>query len=854
MAKKTGVELEFSILDTDFKKAIKEMNSSLSTMRKELNLENEVLKSSSVSIEDYEQKLKTLKEQYDLSTKKVEEATKAYERVKTLYDSNSKEVIKYKNYLLDAKAEQQKISNAIDLTTKSLKEHESELKQDEKKNQEFNSTLGILTSTISKQKEHLEELKKQYIDTVLEQGKSSAKAKELKNEISSLSGEISNSESKISDAEKELQNFSNAEDKAGNHAITFGEMIKANLISDAIKAGIKEITNLVKQFGRIMIDIGKQAFESYADFEQLVGGVETLFKDSSSKVQEYANNAYKTSGLSANQYMETVTSFSASLLQSLNNDTSKAADVANMAIIDMSDNANKMGTSMESIQNAYQGFAKQNYTMLDNLKLGYGGTKSEMERLLLDAEKLTGIKYDINSLNDVYQAIHIIQGELGITGTTAKEATTTIQGSVSSLKAAWNNMLVGIANDNADFSTLISNLIDSLMTAFDNILPRIEIILSGIVQLIVEGADKLLPQIIEIGISTITNLVQGMSSNLPRIVESVNKIVSSLINGLTQVLPQIATVAIQIITNLAMTLIQNLPSILECAIQIILALVDGLLEAIPELIPTIIQAVITIVTTLLDHLSEIIDAGISIIYALIDGIIDSLPILIDALPEIIDKVIMVLTDNAPKLQTVGITLILKLAEGLIKSVPQLLLKIPQIISSIIGGFGNLYKNALDIGKNFITGLWNGINNAKDWILNKIKGFKDSVLNGIKSFFGIHSPSTLFRDEVGKNLALGIGVGFSNEMKSVSENMQDAIPTNFDTNINPNIVTGAYSSNLSTNSVSRNITDTSDYNPGQVAPIYLNIKNFNNNREQDIEDMTEELAYYSFKQQYGKGNA
>ena len=199
----------------------------------------------------------------------------------------------------------------------------------------------------------------------------------------------------------------------------------------------------------------KSAVESYADYEQLVGGVETLFKDSAGIVQEYAANAFQTAGLSANDYMETVTGFSASLLQSVGGDTEEAARIADQAITDMADNANKMGSSIESIQNAYQGFAKQNYTMLDNLKLGYGGTKQEMERLLADAEKLSGVHYDISNLNDVYEAIHVVQGELGITGTTAEEASTTIQGSAAAMKAAWQNMLTGIADENADYHVFI---------------------------------------------------------------------------------------------------------------------------------------------------------------------------------------------------------------------------------------------------------------------------------------------------------------------------------------------------------------------------------------------------------------
>ena len=225
----------------------------------------------------------------------------------------------------------------------------------------------------------------------------------------------------------------------------------------ALKVGGAAIAAGAAALGKV----ASEAISGYADYEQLVGGVETLFADSADVVQQYASNAFKTAGLSANEYMETVTSFSASLLQSLGGDTAKAAQVGDMAISDMADNANKMGSSMESIQNAYQGFAKQNYTMLDNLKLGYGGTKTEMERLLADASKLSGVEYNIDSLSDVYEAIHVVQEEMGITGTTAKEAYETISGSLATTKAAWSNLLVGIADENADFPALINNFVES---------------------------------------------------------------------------------------------------------------------------------------------------------------------------------------------------------------------------------------------------------------------------------------------------------------------------------------------------------------------------------------------------------
>ena len=280
----------------------------------------------------------------------------------------------------------------------------------------------------------------------------------------------------VGKAEKSHGGISSAFGKIGSAAVKVGTVVAAGLGVAAAAIGV----------------VAKQSIESYAEYEQLVGGVDTLFKESSKKVQEYAARAYQTASMSANEYMATVTSFSASLLQGLNGDTAKSAEIADMAIQDMSDNANKMGTDMAAIQNAYQGFAKQNYTMLDNLKLGYGGTKTEMQRLLADAQKLTGIKHDINNLSDVYSAIHAIQVEMGIYGTTAAEASTTIQGSFAATKAAWENLLVGFADESADIGVLISNLIESGFTALNNVIPLIPVIVTQIAEGLVHAFPVLL--------------------------------------------------------------------------------------------------------------------------------------------------------------------------------------------------------------------------------------------------------------------------------------------------------------------------------------------------------------------------
>ena len=555
----------------------------------------------------------------------------------------------------------------------------------------------------------------------------------------------------------------NGFDDAGQGAIKFGDLLKANVLGDFITSGLKAMSSAIKQVGTTLLSVGKDALDSYADYEQLVGGVETLFKDNANTVEDYANNAYKTAGLSANDYMKTITGFSASLLQSLNGDTAKVAEVGNMAVTDMADNANKMGTDMSLIQNAYQGFAKQNYTMLDNLKLGYGGTKEEMQRLLTDAQKVTGVKYDISNLNDVYQAIHVIQGELGVTGTTAKEASTTIQGSVAAMKSSWQNMLTGISTgDIGNIGNLVNNLVDSVMTASINILPRVQEIANGITVVLPEIISKInenLPTVLESGVKILNTLMQGIVTNLPAVMESAN----------------------QIISTLASTLIEMLPQIIDGGIQIIVALTQGLAKQLPTLVPQMVNTVVTIVESLLDNIDMIIDAGIQLLIGLADGLMNALPKLIEKAPEIIEKLVMAITNNVPKIIQAGITLIIKLGEGLIKAIPQLISKIPQIITSLLRGFSNYYSNMGEVGKNLVSGIWEGIKNAKDWLLGKAKEWCGNVLDGIKGFFGIHSPSKVFRDEIGTNLALGVGEGFSNTMKDVSTEMKTAIPTEFDVN-------------------------------------------------------------------------
>lgn len=353
----------------------------------------------------------------------------------------------------------------------------------------------------------------------------------------------------------------------------------------------------------------KASAENYAEYEQLVGGVETLFKDSASKVQQYADNAYKTAGMSANEYMSTVTSFSASLLQSLGGDTEAAADKADMAITDMADNANKMGSDLATLQTAYAGFAKQNFTLLDNLKIGYGGTKEEMERLLADAEKLSGVKYDISSYADIVDAIHVVQTEMGITGTTAKEASSTIQGSLSSMKSAWQNLTVGIADENADMEGLINRFVDSVVTVGQNLIPRIEQIFLGIGTLI----EKLAPVIGEA-------LPQLISTVLPSLLNAGFSLLMGLIDGIIENLDALIEAAFQVIDMLLDGIIDNLPRIMTMGIELVGKLIVGIVQAIPSLVSKVPELIGALAQGFVDFQGKVVEIGINIVKSLWEGL------------------------------------------------------------------------------------------------------------------------------------------------------------------------------------------------------------------------------------------
>lgn len=613
------------------------------------------------------------------------------------------------------------VNGTIYKANNELKQLNSALKLDPKNTQLLAEKQDVLKKNIQASRDKLHQL----ITAQQQLGKYQNLTEEQKEKYRELSVAIASSKKAVESMNNELKKTSSIDlSKIGSTLKTVG-----NVASEVMKK-VAAVTTAVSGALTAVVGMG---VKSYASYEQNIGGVETLFKDSADKVLENAQNAYKTSGLSANDYMETVTSFSASLLQSLGGDTEKAANVADMALVDMADNANKFGTDMSSIQNAYQGFAKQNYTMLDNLKLGYGGTKSEMERLLADAQKLTGVKYDINNLSDVYNAIHAIQVNLDVTGTTAKEAETTISGSAASMKSAFDNFLNGSGSPEALAST-ITVFVGNITNAITKLVPNI---LNGIVTVI----NQLIPQVGQL----LINLV-------PMLWDTLNELLTSTLNLISENVDPLVNTVLDLVTSFINFILDNLPRIIEVGLQIVLALATGITDRIDDIIPAVISVILKIVEIIVDNVDLIIDAAIK--------------------------------------------LMIGISKGIVQSIPEILTKIVILTAKIIKALLDLLSpsNLLDVGSQIVRGIWEGISNGFDWFKKKIKGWVGNVMSFIKNLFGIHSPSRVMRDEVGLQIGRGVANGITKSVSDVQNAMSylsGKVQTSFNPVINPTTNTNPF---------------------------------------------------------------
>lgn len=472
-----------------------------------------------------------------------------------------------------------------------------------------------------------------------------------------------------------------------------------------------------------VIGLVKTASDAYGDFQQLSGGIETLFGDSADAVMQNAEKAFKTAGMSMNDYMETSIQSAAALINSLDGDQAEAARLMDMSITDMADNVNKMGTDMEAVQNAYRGFSRGNFTMLDNLALGFAGTKEGMQELLDQAQKISGVEYDISSYSDIVEAIHVVQEEMGITGTTAQEASDTLQGSLSQMQAAWTNLTAGLANPDADIGQLIGDMVDSAKTFLGNLIPVISQALEGIALAAAELApvlaeelpelfEKTLPVLLEAGVECIKALAEGIIKSIPTLMPTITKLVLDLVK----------------------MLIEMLPDIIEAGLQVILALAMGIAEALPDLIPTIVDVVLTIVEALIDNVDLLIDASIALIIGLAEGLINALPKLIEKAPVIVEKLIQAVIRNAPKIGLAAIQLILELVKGIMTNLPKIVEAGWNIISSVIKGIGDTLTMLPEYGKQVINKIWDGIKSLDpvQWGKDMIQSFIDGIMGMISS--------------------------------------------------------------------------------------------------------------------------
>lgn len=579
---------------------------------------------------------------------------------------------------------------SIAKTEKSLNYFKNQLEAVNKAEKDGKSALSQLNGTISDQESKLKSLKDKYANVVLEQGKNSKEAKQLANEIEKLSSDLVNNKAKMDDATKSADKFDKSiadagddteeagkqANEASNGGFTVLKGVMANLASTAITAVVSGLKNVTGE----LINMGKQAVANYAEYEQLSGGIATMFEDLSYDVELNAKNAFRTTGMSANEYMNTVMGFSASLNQSLmetEGNIARSADVADGIIGDMADNASKMGTDISSIQNAYAGFAKGQFNMLDNLKLGYGGSKQEMERLLEDAEKLSGKKFDVSNFADITEAIHVIQDDLGIAGNASLEASDTISGSMGAVKASFQNLLTGLGSGE-DIELLISNFTDSLITFLGNVTPIVKNVINGFSQLITQFGTTVLPELLSAIEPQLPGLLESLlgaittlfDTGLPAVIKLINQELPTILNALT-------TILLTIVDNLVTALPDIADTLLNSAIMVLNTIIDNFpVDQILEVIPKIID-------TLMGALPKIMQVGYKLLSSLVSQLPKVLKLLSKELPKIIKSLISFVNSELPTILQLGITLFKELINAIPPFLRELLPQLPQIINTLV---------------------------------------------------------------------------------------------------------------------------------------------------------------------------
>ena len=501
----------------------------------------------------------------------------------------------------------------------------------------------------------------------------------------------------------------------------------------------------------------KNAVDNYAEYEQLTGGVESMFggvekgAEQIKKVTDTAKDAWKNLTMSQNDYYKNFTS-TYPLMKNDIEDQNEAIEQTNRLMTLESDLANTFGYSVEEASTAINWALKGSFNYIDNLNLGIKGTQ---EGFLEAAHKAGYMVDSVEELtsSDILDILEKTAEQYGVLGKTAEEAMKTIQGSTKATKAAWTNLVTGIADDNADFDKLVDDFVDSVSAMLDNLIPRI---LTSL-----EGIGKLMPKLIEV-----------LMNHLPEIITTGQNILNALLQGIVENIPQMTSTITQVILSLVNFITQNLPTILQAGITILLELIKGITQALPNLIPMMVKVIMDMVNILLDNIDLIIECGIQLLVALAEGIMNALPELMSRLPEIMIKMTTKLIELSPQLWAASFRIMMALIEGMIRYIPEMISRIPQIIKSMINAFKQRAKDFENLGKNFMNGIWSGINNTWNNLKKKVDDLGKGIIKKFKSVFGIHSPSRLFRDEIGKNLILGVGVAFEKDDNLIDKQIND----------------------------------------------------------------------------------
>lgn len=602
---------------------------------------------------------------------------------------------------------------------------------------------------------------------------------------------------------KQMQEAGKDFDDAGESSSRFADVLKANLTSEAIIGGLKALGNGVIAVGKAFGSLVVEGVKSFAELEQNIGGSEAVFGEFATSIQKTAEQAYRTMGTTQSEYLATANKMGA-LFQGSGLDAQRSMDLTTQAMQRAADMASVMGIDTQSALDAVTAAAKGNYTMMDNLGVAMNATTLEAYRVSQGMD--TAFSKMSNAEKAELAMKYFFENTTQYAGNFEREASETISGSIGQLTAAVQTWVAGLGNSEADITALTQNIVNAFQSVVANVVPVVENIVQTIptvLATLMPAINQLLPMLLAIGANVINTMLEGITSALPALVSAAKPIISvlvtglvknlgpilktgmdillSLIDGIAETLPDLIPMAVEVIETVIEGLVDNLPKIVETGINVLASLIQGLTNAIPKLVQFIPRIITTFVQTMTQKLPQILQMGIKTLTSLIEGLTQALPQLVQMLPQIITTIVNYITSNLPQILKMGVEILLALAEGIIKSVGNLASAAGQIISTILSTVATLPSQMLSVGWELVEGIWDGISNGTSWIKNKIKSWVGNVTKFIKNLFGIHSPSTVMRDQVGKYLALGIGEGFTDEMKYVAKNMVDAVPMEFGLN-------------------------------------------------------------------------